>query len=264
MSPLAGREFAPGETTRASPGAIVNQHLAETLWPGRSALGQTVSVGKSQQTVEIIGVMPNALFSGFRRDANPNFILRSEAGEPGPPGEATFYVRYDGNLEIITSALRHATLDVDANVPIVSVRTMAAQLDSAKWPVRAIVTLLAFFSIVCVVIAVIGQYAVVAYGVRRRTRDFGVRMALGASSSDILGSVLKDGLSLTAIGLLSGFALSLAAGVALEGLLYGVSPTDVQTYAAVFSVLAAASLTACYVPARRATRIDPMQALRQE
>ena len=89
-------------------------------------------------------------------------------------------------------------------------------------------------------------------------------MALGASSSHILGSVLNDGLWLTAVGLLSGFALSLATGVALEGLLYGVSPTDVRTYAAVFAVLAAASLAACYLPARRATRIDPMQALRQE
>jgi predicted permease len=264
MAPTAGREFAPDDSARGTPGAIINQHLADALWPGRSALGQTVSVGKNQQTVEVIGVMPNALLSGFRRDASPNFILRSEPAEPGPPGEETFYVRYDGNLEAITSALRRATLDVDAKVPIVSVRTMAAQLDSAKWPVRAIVTLLAFFAIVCLLVAVIGQYAVVAYGVRRRARDFGVRMALGASSSDILGSVIKDGLSLTAIGLVSGFALSLAAASALEGLLYGVSPTDGRTYAAVCSVLAAASLTACYLPARRATRIDPMQALRQE
>jgi predicted permease len=217
ITPLVGREFALGEPARAHPGAIINQHLAETLWPGGSAVGQTVRVGKDSQAVEIVGVMPNALFSGFRRDANPNFILRSELEEPGPPGEATFYVRYGGNLDAITSTLRRATLDVDTRVPIVSVRTMETQRDSAKWPVRAIVTLLAVFSVGCLLIAVIGQYAVVAYGVRRRTRDFGVRMALGASSSHILGSVLNDGLWLTAVGLLSGFALSLAAGVALEG-----------------------------------------------
>ena len=113
-------------------------------------------------------------------------------------------------------------------------------------------------------IAVIGQYAVVAFGMRRRTRDFGVRMALGASSRHILRDVLGEGLRMTLIGLLIGFALSLAAGIAMRNLLYGISPADARTYIAVFILLAGASLTACYLPARRATRIDPMQALRQE
>jgi putative ABC transport system permease protein len=176
----------------------------------------------------------------------------------------TFYIRYLGNLDAITPALRRGTLDVDAKVPIGAIRTMETQLDSAKWPVLAITTLLAIFAVGSLLIAVIGQYAVVAFGVRRRTRDFGVRMALGASSARILGAVLNDGLKLTAVGLLTGFLLSVAAGIGLKGLLYGVSPTDASTYAAVFALLAAASLAACYLPARRATRIEPMQALRQE
>jgi putative ABC transport system permease protein len=264
MAPLVGREFAPGDSERTRPGAIINQHLAETLWPGGSAVGQTLRAGKDQQDIEVVGVMPNARFSGFRRDANPNFMFRSELGEPGPPGEATFYIRYLGNLDAITPALRRATLDVDAKVPIGAVRTMETQLDSAKWPVVAIATLLAIFAVGSLLIAVIGQYAVVAFGVRRRTRDFGVRMALGASSARILRAVLNDGLRLTAVGLVAGFVLSVAAGIGLKGLLYGVSPVDASTYAAVFTLLAAASLAACYLPARRATRIDPMQALRQE
>jgi ABC-type antimicrobial peptide transport system permease subunit len=141
---------------------------------------------------------------------------------------------------------------------------MEADLNSAKWPVLAIITLLATFAVTSLVIAVIGQYAVVAFSMRRRTRDFGLRMALGASSQDILRAVVGDGMRITAGGLLSGFALSVAGGIALKTLLYGVSPTDARTYVGVFSVMVAASLLACYLPARRATRIDPIQALRQE
>ena len=264
MLPLIGRDFAPGDATHTPNRAIINQHLAETLWPTGSPVGQTLRVGSDQQTVEVVGVMPNALFSGFRRDANPNFIFRSEVAEPGPPGEATFYLRYSGSLDAVTAAVRRAALDVDTKAPIVAVRTMEAQLDSAKWPIRAIARMLAVFSIASLLIAVLGQYAVVAFGVRRRTRDFGVRMALGASSSHILNAVLSEGLGLTAVGLFTGFALSVGAGMALKGLLYGVGPTDARTYVAVFAVLAAASMAACYLPARRATQIDPMQALRQE
>jgi ABC-type antimicrobial peptide transport system permease subunit len=120
------------------------------------------------------------------------------------------------------------------------------------------------FSIGSLVIAAIGQYAVIAFDMRRRTRDFGVRIALGASSQQILGSVIAQGLRWTAVGLAIGFALSLAAGMAFRSVLVGVTPTDVPTYLGVFTLLAGASLVACYLPARRAARIDPIQALREE
>jgi putative ABC transport system permease protein len=141
---------------------------------------------------------------------------------------------------------------------------MERELDAARWPVLTIITLLTTFAAGSLIIAVIGQYAVVAFSMRRRTRDLGVRMALGASSRDILGDVVGEGLRMTGVGLAIGFALSLAAGAALKSVLYGISPTDARTYAGVFGLLAAASLLACYLPARRATRIDPIQALRQE
>ncbi len=264
MAPLAGREFAQREGPAAKPGAIINQHLAETLWPGDSAVGQTMIVGKDQQAVEVVGVMPNALLSGLRRDASQNFVLRSELQEPGIPGAATFYLRYTASLDAVASALSRAVSEADARVPVVAIRTMEKQLESERWPVLAIITLLTVFAIGSLTIAIIGQYAVVAFSMRRRTRDFGVRIALGASSHRILRTVLGEGLRMTALGLAVGLALSLAAGTALRGLLYGVSPTDARTYLAVFVALAAASLVACYLPARRATRIDPMQALRQE
>jgi putative ABC transport system permease protein len=141
---------------------------------------------------------------------------------------------------------------------------MEAQLQEITGPSLLITALLSLFAAGALVLAAIGLYAVIAFNMSRRTRDFGIRMALGASSRQILGTVLKEGLLLTAIGLAIGFGLSLAAGKALGSLLFGVTPTDLPTYLGVFAVLAVVSLVACYLPARRAARIDPMRALRQE
>jgi len=117
---------------------------------------------------------------------------------------------------------------------------------------------------VSLLIAAAGQYAVVAFGMRRRVREFGVRMAVGASSQQILQSVLKEGFTLTAIGLVIGFGLSLTISIALRRFLIGVTPTDIQTYLGVFGLLATASVLACYLPARRASRVDPLVTLRYE
>ena len=261
LAPLAGREFEPRDGSRTTSGAVVNQHLATLLWPAQSAIGQTLLAGSDAQPVEVIGVAPDAFFTGFRREPHPNFIFELEHGAPGP---VTFYIRYAGDLGAAVSSIGRAFREVDANVPLVAVRTMERELDAARWPVLTIITLLTTFAAGSLSIAVIGQYAVVAFGMRRRTRDLGVRMALGASSRDILGDVVGEGMRMTAVGLAIGFALSLAAGAALKSVLYGISPTDARTYAGVFGLLAAASLLACYLPARRATRIDPIQALRQE
>ena len=141
---------------------------------------------------------------------------------------------------------------------------MDTQLESLTWLVRALTTLLTLFASGSLMIAALGQYAVMVFTMRRRTRDFGVRMALGASSRQILVSVLREGLRLTAVGLGIGFALSLITGSSVRSLLYGITPTDAPAYLGVFSLLAIASLVACYLPAHRAARIDPMQALRQE
>jgi putative ABC transport system permease protein len=127
-----------------------------------------------------------------------------------------------------------------------------------------IATLLSLFAMGALILAAIGLYAVIAFNMSRRTRDFGIRMALGAGSGQIIGAVLKEGLLMTAAGLAIGFALSVAGAKALAGILFGITPTDMPTYLAVFALLTIVSLVACYLPARRAARIDPMNALRQE
>jgi predicted permease len=263
VTPVLGRDLAEHERQHANKGAIVSQNLADALWPGRSALGRTMQLA-SRPAVEVIGVAPDGFFSGYRRELHPRFVFVSMQQESPRPGEATFYVRYAGGLDSVVPAIGGAIREVDARVPIVYVRTMEAQLESLTWLVRALTALLTLFAAGSLMIAVLGQYAVMAFTMRRRTRDFGVRIALGASSRQVLASVLREGLRLTAAGIATGFGLSLITGRSVRSLLYGVTPTDTVTYLGVFGLLALASLVACYVPAQRAARIDPIQALRQE
>ena len=182
---------------------------------------------------------------------------------PGP-GEITLYVRHGGDVGTVAGAVGPALRDVDRRLAIAFMRTMDEQLESLTLSASMIARLLLIFSIVSLVIAAIGQYAVVAFNMRRRIREFGVRIALGASAGQVIGGVLREGLVLTFIGLACGLALSMAVAVAARSVLFNVTPTDPQTYAGVFALLAAVSLVACCLPARGASRVDPVQALRQE
>ena len=264
LSPLAGREFTADDRVATRASAIVNQNLADALWPGEPALGRTLQLRAGHAEVEVVGVAPNALFSGYGNETKPNFVFLSQRQEPAPPGEMTFYVRYTGALDAIAPAIGRALKDVDARVPIVYLRTLDAELYANTWPVRFISLLLVLFAAGSLTIAAIGQYAVVAFDMKRRTRDFGIRIALGASSRQLLSAAIWDGLRWTAVGLLIGFALSLGAGRAFRSVLFGITPTDALTYVSVFVVLAIASLLACYLPARSVSQIDPIRALRQD
>ncbi len=261
---VAGRDFAAADGSRDRSVAIVNQNLADALWPGESAVGRSILAGEDARPTEIVGVTPNVLYEGFRPEARPYYLLVPDAQVPMVAIQPVLYVRHTGSLDTIAPALARAVRDVDAAVPILYQRTMDEQLEGVTEPFRLVTVLLVIFSGMSLLIAAIGQYAVVAFDMRRRTREFGVRLALGASSSQILRAVIREGLILTTAGLVLGFALSAAAAGAFGTFLYGVTPTDAPTYGAVFAVLATASLLACYLPAKRAASIDPVAALRQE
>ena len=263
VRPLAGRDFDDREADRGAIPVAVNQHLAAALWPGQPAIGRTLRLRSLPQPVVVAAVVPNAFYSGYGRPSDPNFVFVSASRLPQQLGEMTLFVRYSGALDDIVPAVSRTLRAVDDRAPIVYARTLSEQLQSLTWPIHALAILLASFAVASLLIATIGQYAAVAFTMRRRTRDFGVRMALGASADDIRVAVLREGLGLTAIGLAIGGALSLATAAALRSMLFGVTPTDARTYAGVFALLAAASLVACYIPARRASRIDPMLALRE-
>jgi predicted permease len=273
LHPIAGREFSADDRIRSASVAIINHNLAEELWPGQAAVGRTMLIGSRPRPVEVVGVAPDISYSGFEKLSRPNFIFLAEqqdrSGITGrfdlrESGETTFYVRYSGALDTVAPGVISAIHQVDSRIAVVYSRTMNTQLETITLPTRLIITLLTLFSVTSLVIAVLGQYAVVSFNMKRRTREFGVRVAMGASSRHIVRSVLKEGLVLTAAGLALGFALSLAAGVGLRSLLYGVTPSDSLTYVGVSVLLTAASMLACYVPARRASHVDPLVALRYE
>jgi len=264
LTPRFGRELTLDDRTRTTTAAVVNENLAQALWPGHNALGRTLLVGAQRQPVEIVGVAPNAFFSGFRREERPNFIFLPRRADERGGGEPTFYIRYSGLLDTVGPAVGRALAEVDSRAPIVYMRTMETQLAEITSVARVMTTMLSLFAAASLLIAMLGQYAVLAFTMKRRTRDFGVRMALGASAKQILGSVIREGLRLTAAGLVIGSALSLVSGRAMRSLLFGVTSTDFVTYAGVVTVLGCASLIACWIPGWRACRVDPMAALREE
>jgi predicted permease len=264
LSPRAGREFSSSDARSPVRSAVINQGLADALWPGQAPIGRTVRFGAARTEAQVVGVMPNAFFGGFRRNLQPRYLFLSAEQEPAGPGETTLYVRYAGGLDSIARAVRRSLLEVDSRTPVVEMTTIQARLDRFVWPIQMLTMLLTMFAGGSLLIAAIGQYAVVSFDMRRRIRECGVRLALGAAPRQIISSVVRETSKLTAIGLLIGFGLSAAVGRALAGLLYGVTPTDPVSYVSVFALLSVASLVACAIPARHAARVDPVATLRQE
>ena len=262
---VAGRDFTRAARS-ASPPAIVTRQLADTLWPQESAIGKTLLTGPPDRQVraEVIGVVENAYFSGRGSDGPPRYVFFPSADRPAAPGEATFYIRHHAGLEGMAPAVTRALREADGRIPIASLRSLETEIAAEVAPFWILATLLTLFAAGSLIIAAIGQYAVVAFDGRRRTREFGLRIALGASSRQLVTSVMAESFRLTAIGIVAGFVLSVGAGTLLARVLFGITPTDPPTYLGVFVLLATASLVACYLPARRAARTDPLVALRTE
>jgi predicted permease len=262
--PLQGRGILESDRRGTKTVAVINQNLARALWSGQPAIGQTLTLEGAKQIAEVVGVLPNGAFASVRQTDYPNFLYLAERQNPADPGETTLHVRYAGTLDRIAPTIRAAIRETDARVPVFELRGMESLIRNQTGPVLMIATLLSVFAVGALILAAIGLYAVIAFNMSRRTRDFGIRIALGASQRQIVEAVLREGLLITAIGLAVGFALNVAGAKALGSLLYGITATDWPTYLGVFALLSVVSLVACYLPARRAARIDPMQALRQE
>ena len=260
---VAGADFDGRSRT-----VIVTESLAGALWPGESAVGKTLIAGPSWRDagegveVEVIGVVRDAYFNGQANETPPRFIF-FQVDARSFSSRATFYLRHQGSAEIVAPAVSRALREVNSAVAIGDLRSFETQIARRIAPIRMITSLLTMFAGVSLLIAAIGQYAVVWFDGRRRVREFGLRLALGASTERVIRSVLAENVGSTMSGLLIGFLLSVAVGAILARFLYGVTATDPITYAGVFLILAA-SLVACYLPARRASRVDPMIALRTE
>jgi predicted permease len=254
---LAGRTFNDGDRQRKA--ALVSERLAERLWPGQNPLGRTFTNGSSTW-YEVIGVAHDVR---AHADAQPVFMVYRGYWE-WPPTRATLAVRAAGDPRSIAGAIHAAIRNVDADVPLPELRTMREVLDLSVAERRFQMLLAAFFAATALLLASLGIYGVVSYTIARRTNEMGVRMALGAQPGDVRGMVLRQGMTPVALGLIVGVGGALAAGRLLASLLYEVSARDPLVIGAVSVLLALVALAACYLPANRAARVDPLAALRYE
>ena len=255
----AGRSLADKPAT---PSVVVNETFARTFFPGEEALGKRVRFGDDKSPwFTIVGVSADVKTRGARESAIvETFIPYWQFTEPG----MTVVLRTAGDPALLSAPLRQAVAAIDRNVPVSGLGTLDAMVaDSIEQP-RFFALLAGAFAALALVLAAIGIYGVMAYVVSQRTSEIGVRMALGATSREVFGLVLGDGLRLAAVGLVIGVAGSIAVGRWLKSLLYGVGSGDWLTTAATASMLLAVAMLACLLPARRAMRVDPMAALRAE
>jgi predicted permease len=266
---LRGRDFTAQDTINSPPVAIVSEKLARRLWPEikepGEALGKRLRVGRSDLiSCEVIGVAKdsrNNIFNRIDREVEPT-IYRPFAQNYS--ALASLIVRTDGDPRGLISAVRREVAALDENLPPKDLQPLSETVSLASWSARTGATVLGVFGLLGLVLAAIGIYGVMSYSVSRRTREIGLRMAMGAKSSDVIKLIFKQAMGLTLIGAVIGMMLAVAVTRLLASLLYGVSATDPATFAGVVLFVIGVAMLACYVPARRATKVDPMKALRCE
>jgi predicted permease len=257
--PLAeGREFNEEDQSQPAPVVIVNETMARLYWAGQSPLGKRLRSGSGAWST-VIGVARDVKYIGHTDPAQPWIYYRHDHAMG-----MTLVARTAGDPWQLLPSVRSAVRALDATLPVFDEKTLEAHSGGALFLDRMVVVFLSAFGLLALTLAAIGLYGVMAYSVSARTREIGIRMALGAQPRDVLKQVIKQGMVLTLIGIAIGLAASFALTRLLGSLLYGVSPTDALTFALVSLSLVAVALLACYLPARLATKIDPLVALRHE
>jgi predicted permease len=259
---VEGREFQPGDENKETRRVIVNETFAKRFWPGQSAIGKRVSTAKPDGPWwEIVGVAKNGKYWSLGEDPQP-FLYFPMQRDYDP--SAALVVSSTADPRPLINAIRAQVQQMDPNLPVYDIKTMEQHMRLTLLPLQAGAWVAGTFAFLALALAGLGLYGVMAYSVSQRTREIGLRMALGASSPNLLGLIVKEGARLALIGLGIGLAGALLLTRLMSSVLYGVSATDVETFVAVPLLLAAVVLLACYVPARRAVKVDPMIALRYE
>jgi putative ABC transport system permease protein len=257
----AGRDFGPADKgPSATPYVIVNATAATMFFHSPDPIGRRVTLGSSAPLATVIGVVNDVHDASLRDAPRPQIFM---SAEQAAPGTASIVVRCDGASGPVVLAVRRIVRSLDARVPMFDVQTVGDVLDTASRGDRFTMLLLSGFSLLALLLAALGTYGVMAYGVSERTREIGVRIALGARTSDVLRMILREGLALFVIALPIALAGVWATTRALQGLLFGVEATDPWTVAMAVVVLGAVAGVACYVPARRAAAVDPTAAIRE-
>ena len=260
---LRGRAFTLRDTQTAPAVAIVNEAMAQKYWPTRDALGATITIQSTPPvTAEIVGVTRTSKTRDVGETPQPFLYLPVDQNRLTG---MTLFVQTLGDPAALAGAVRGEVRALDANQPIYDLRTLASHFEQqALWGVRLVAEVITAVGLVGLALSVLGLYAVIAYSVSQRTREIGIRMAVGASEHRVLGMVLRQGLTLAGIGVGAGLVITLALSTVLGDLLTGVNPRDPRVYALGTLVLLLVTLLATFVPARRAAQVDPQVALRAE
>ncbi|HEU4874952.1 MAG TPA: ABC transporter permease [Pyrinomonadaceae bacterium] len=259
---LEGRDFDDRDKTNTQRVIVVNQKMAQMLWPGESAVGKRIFIGAdSRDPYEVVGVVKTGKYRNLAEDAKPFFYY---AMGQRRPATMALVMRAGVDPRSLVSAVRSEIQALDRRVPIFGIKTMDEHKTFALWAPNMAASFSLAFGVVAILLSAVGLYSVMAYVVSQRTREVGIRMALGANRSDVMKMITRQGMRLAAVGVGIGLLLSLALAQVLSSLLIGVSGYDVPTFILVPTLLAAVALLACYLPARRATKVDPLVALRYE
>jgi predicted permease len=260
-----GRKFTAHDNTTSVPVAIVNENLVRLFWPqypeGANPVGQPILIGNDPQPVEIVGIAPNVRQSG--RDDNPRPEVYLPCAQKPPPS-VMLALRTDGNPLSFANAVRAQILAIDRDQPVSAVASMDDLVEASEGQLRLMMTLLGTFAGAAALLAVIGLYGLISYSVVQRTKEIGIRRALGAQRSDILSLMAGEVVRLTLTGVVFGIAGAFAMTRLLKDLLFQVRATDPATFVGISMLFVLVGVSASYIPARRAAKVDPMVALRYE
>jgi putative ABC transport system permease protein len=264
---MRGRDFTDRDDLKSNPVAIINETLATRFFPGENPIGQRIKpgigngYGGKNPMREIVGVVGDVKVQNLAAQSRPQCYVPLQQS---PLGVMSLVVRVQGSPLELVPAVRRVVASTSKQTPVYNIKTLAQLLSQSVAQPRFTTLLLGIFAALAVVLAATGLYGVISYSVAQRTHEIGIRMALGAEKSDVLKMVAGQGLKLALIGVGIGIIGALVLTRFLASLLFGVKPTDPLTFIAVSLILIAVALLACYIPARRAAKVDPIIALRYE
>jgi len=265
---LVGRDFSEADRTDGLPVVIVNESMAAWLWPGKNAVGRRLHVGGPHDRrpfpwMTVIGVVGNMKRYALTETPRPEMIVPYTQNPYLTFGTMQFVVRSNLQTSALMPAIQRAIAAADPTIPIAHARTIDDLVATSASNARFVTRFMESFGMVALLLTIVGVYGVIAYSVQQRRQEFAVRRALGAGIHEILQLVLAEGLKLAAVGIAVGLSLTVAAGLGLRHLLFGVSPFDLVTVLASIVVIAGVSLAASLIPAVAAARVEPRAALEE-